>query len=140
MKIKIVLMLVAAAFVFSNVALAADYVLVVNKGNAVSSIDAKDAKKIFLGKKSSWNNGERIVLYSQQNQTLTEAFSEGVVRKSAQQFMVFWKKALFTGTGKPPVEVSDDAQMKQAIAADPKGIGYISASAMDGTVKQLIIN
>lgn len=140
MKINIALMLVVAALVFSNAALAADYVLVVNKANAVSSIDAKDAKKIFLGKKSTWDNGERIVLYSQQNQALTDAFSEGVVKKSAQQFMVFWKKALFTGTGKPPVEVADDAGMKQAIAADPKGVGYISAAAMDGSVKQLIIN
>jgi len=140
MKIKIILMLVAAAFIFTGTALAADYVLVVNKGNVVSTMNPKDAKNVFLGKKSSWDNGERIVLYSQQDANLTESFTEGVVKKSPQQFSVFWKKALFTGTGKPPVEVADETQMKQAIASDPKGIGYISAAALDDSVKQLVIN
>jgi len=140
MKLKITLMLIAAAFLLSGTALAADYILVVNKANAVSTLSPQDAKKVFLGKKSSWSDGKRVVLYSQKNPDLTKAFTEGVVKKSPQQFMVFWKKALFTGTGKPPVEVADDAQMKQAIAADPQGIGYISVSELDGTVKQLIVN
>lgn len=140
MKTYIVLISVAAAFIFSSTALAADYILVVNKANAVSTMSQKDAKKIFLGKKSSWSNGERVILYSQKNPDLTRSFTEGVVKKSPQQFMVFWKKALFTGTGKPPVEVTDDNQMKQSIAGDMRGIGYISASALDDTVKKLIIN
>ena len=140
MKVKILLMLVAAAFLCSGSALAADYVLVINKVNTTSSVNKKDAKNIFLGKKSSWDNGDRIVLYAQINNELTETFTEAVVKKSPQQFMTFWKKALFTGTGKPPVEVKGDDEMKQAIANDPKGIGYINASALDDTVKQLIIN
>lgn len=140
MKLRMTLMLVAAAFLFSGSALAADYILIVNKANTTVSVSSKDAKKIYLGKKSSWDDGGRIVLYSQQSPELTKAFTEGVVKKSPQQFMVFWKKALFTGTGKPPVEVSSDAEMKKVVAQNPNGIGYINASALDDSVKQLQIN
>ncbi len=55
--------------------------------------------------------------------------------KSAQQFSNFWKKALFTGTGRPPVKVMNDTEMKQKLASDPRGIGYISTAAVDDSVK-----
>lgn len=116
-------------------ALAVDVVLVVNLANPVTSLDSRDAKQIFLGKKGSWDNGDKVVLYSQYDAQITDSFSREVLNKSAQQFNTFWKKALFTGTGHPPVEVQNDAEMKRFIAADPRGIGYISKSALDGSVK-----
>jgi len=115
--------------------LAADVVLVVNPSNPLASLDATIAKKIFLGKKGSWDNGDKVILYSQYDAEVTDSFTRAVLNKSAQQFNTFWKKALFTGTGHPPVEVRDDAEMKKYIAADPRGIGYISREALDGSVK-----
>ena len=46
---------------------------------------------------------------------------------------------LFTGTGLPPKVFADDAEIKNAVAAQPGAIGYISASALDGSVKKLDI-
>jgi len=133
--LKSMVYLVLFALLLATPALALDVVLVVNPSNPVASLDAKVAKKIFLGKKGSWDNGDKVVLYSQTSPQVTDDFSRKVLSKSAQQFNTFWKKALFTGTGRPPIEVRDDAEMKKFIAADPRGIGYISRDALDGSVK-----
>jgi len=135
MKKTLIFMTLCLLVALATSAAAADFVVIVNPDNPVSSLSVRDAKNIFLGKKGNWDNGGTIVLYSQFNSVLTDAFAGDVLGKSAQQFSTFWKKALFTGTGRPPVELKDDAEMKKFIAADPKGIGYISASAVDGSVK-----
>jgi len=133
--LRSIIYLVLFTLFLASPVLAADVVLVVNVANPVTSLDSKSAKQIFLGKKGAWDNGDKIVLYSQNDPQITDSFSRKVLNKSAQQFNTFWKKALFTGTGRPPIEVQNDAQMKQSIAADPRGIGYISSAALDGSVK-----
>ncbi|ALC15250.1 phosphate ABC transporter substrate-binding protein, PhoT family [Desulfuromonas soudanensis] len=125
--------------VFASSAVAGDIVLVVNKNNPVSSLSAQDAKMIYLGNKKSWDNGEKIILYSQYDYAVREDFTGKVLSKTGQQFATYWKKALFTGTGRPPIEVKDDAEMKKFIAIDPRGIGYISRAALDDSVKALPI-
>lgn len=126
---------VMALMVLSATTAAADIVLVVNKGNPISSVSAQDAKLIYLGDKKSWDNGEKINLYSQYDYVVRDAFTSKVVNKTGQQFATYWKKALFTGTGRPPVEVKDDKEMKKFISADPRGIGYIDSSSLDDSVK-----
>ena len=47
-----------------------------------------------------------------------------------------WQRlALGTGKGTLPRELSSDADVKKAIAADVNGIGYIDKSAVDSSVK-----
>lgn len=118
-------------------AFAADFALVVNKNNTLTSLSENDAKQIYLGKKTSWSNGQTIVLYVQHDEAVTRSFVDSVTKKTVQQFYIYWKKALFTGTGTPPIELKDDAEMKKFIAADPRGIGYISRDALDGSVKEV---
>jgi len=126
---------VIVLMVLSATTAAADIVLVVNKGNPVGSISAQDAKLIFLGNKKSWDNGEKIILYSQYDYVVRDAFTSKMLNKTGQQFATYWKKALFTGTGRPPVEVKNDVEMKKFISADPRGIGYIDSSSVDDSVK-----
>jgi hypothetical protein len=42
---------------------------------------------------------------------------------------------VFSGKVQPPKEAADAAAVKKAVAADPKAVGYIEKSAVDGTVK-----
>jgi len=134
---KRMILIILLLIVLPAVSFAADYVLVVNKNNPVSSLSREEAKQIYLGKKTTWDNGQKVLLYSQSNSNLTEALAQDVMKKTAQQLQIFWKKALFTGTGYPPIELSSDSEVKKFVAADPKGIGYISAAALDDTVRQV---
>jgi ABC-type phosphate transport system substrate-binding protein len=42
---------------------------------------------------------------------------------------------IFTGKGTPPKQSGSDADVKALIAKNPNMIGYIDASAVDGSVK-----
>lgn len=49
-----------------------------------------------------------------------------------------WSRIVFSGKGQPPKQLPDNAAVKKAVAADPKAVGYIEKSAVDGTVKTLL--
>lgn len=125
---------------FSSYALAADYVLITDNSNPVSSVSARDVKNIYLGKKTVWDDGSHITVFTQTASQVNAAFMKEMIRKTPQQYTTYWKKSLFTGTGLPPKNFESDAEVKAAVAAKPGSIGYIPAEAIDATVKQLEIN
>ena len=139
MKFRIIALAVLVGVLLAPAAWAADYALVTNKSNPVSSISGKDAKNIFLGKKSTWENGVKVVVFTNSSSLVHNSFAGNVVSKTAQQFSTFWKKALFTGMGIPPKDMSNDAQMLKAVASQTGTLGYVSASSVDGSVKTVEI-
>jgi len=48
------------------------------------------------------------------------------------------RKLVFTGKATQPKEFASNAEVKKAVAADPKAIGYIDKSAVDDTVKVIL--
>lgn len=116
---------------------AADVILITNKANPVSSLAAADVKNIFLGKKTSWDGGSKVTAFTQKNDAVTDDFTKQYVSKSSQQFYMYWRKAIFTGKGTPLVEVEDSGRMKKIVAAERGSIGYILATELDDSVKQL---
>lgn len=64
-------------------------------------------------------------------------FYKKATGKDLAQVKALWSRLTFTGKGQPPKEVADSAAVKKAVAADPKAIGYIEKSAVDGSVKVL---
>ena len=134
------IVLVLALLLVSSAALAADYVVITNNDNPVTALSAKEVKNYYLGKQTSWSNGSKVTVYTQNDSGIHQPFLKQLVRKSPQQYTTYWKKSLFTGTGLPPKDFASDDEMKKAVAAQPGAIGYISASALDGSVKKLDIN
>ena len=132
--------LVLALLSVSGVVLAGDYVLITDNSNPVTTISAKDVKNIYLGKKSVWSDGSHITVFTQTTSGINKDFMKEMARKTPQQYSTYWKKSLFTGTGLPPKDYPSDDAIKAAVAAKPGSIGYIQASALDDTVKQLEVN
>ncbi|PLX81939.1 MAG: ABC transporter substrate-binding protein [Desulfuromonas sp.] len=114
---------------------AADYVVINHRENPVSTLSAQEAKNIFLGKKSTWPEGEAITVFLQGQTAVNGSFTRGVVKKTPEQFFTYWRKALFSGTGIPPKCLAEDRAMKKSVASTPGAIGYISPEALDDTVK-----
>jgi hypothetical protein len=65
-------------------------------------------------------------------------FYKKVADKEAAQARAVWAKLVFTGKATLPKEVAASADVKKAVAADPKAIGYIEKSAIDATVKVVL--
>lgn len=119
---------------------AADFVVVVNNENPLESLHPSEVKKIFLGKKTFWANGQGIDILLQNDGDVHRSFLFQILHKSPRQLAVYWKKVLFSGKGLPPRKHPDDQSMKKAIAANPQAIGYIDVRQLDETVKAVTLH
>jgi len=133
MKKNIIILAFTSLFSFSSLA----DVVVVGNPALPDGMSKSDAKKVFLGKKSKYAGGNLKVIELTSANAEKEEFRSKVTKKSLAQLESYWSKQLFTGKGKPPVEVSNSNMIKAMIAQNPKGIGYIDEANVDGSVKVL---
>jgi len=111
----------------------ADSQIVVIVNPAAANLTQKQVADLFLGK---------IKIYKPldlPNSAPAKAeFYEKVSGHDLSQVKATWSRLLFTGEAQPPKELPDAAAVKKAVAADPKAVGYIFKSDVDGTVKVIL--
>jgi ABC-type phosphate transport system substrate-binding protein len=125
-----VLSTLGAAILASALPAMAEVVVVVNPKAAESSMSKDQVAQFFLGKSSSMTPIDQP-----ESAAVRGEFYKKVTDKDASQVKSLWSKLVFTGKATMPKEVADSAAVKKAVASDPKAIGYIEKSAVDGTVK-----
>ena len=120
---------VLAAAVASTSAMA-EVVVVVNPKAAEASMTKEQVAQFFLGKSTAMTPIDQA-----DSAAVRAEFYKKVADKDAAQAKALWSKLVFTGKATMPKEVADNAAVKAAVAANPKAIGYIDKSAVDGSVK-----
>ena len=119
-------------------AVVADVVAVVSASSPVTALSKDRVADIFLGKVALLPNGEQVVPIDQaEGSAARNEFYARFTGKSAAQIKAHWSKIIFTGRGQPPMEVSSSDEVKKRVAENPKAIGYIERSAVDGSVRVL---
>jgi hypothetical protein len=118
----------------------ADFVLVVNANNAVTTISRQDAELIFLSRKQSWSSGEKIAVLINENPKIYDTFSYTVLKRSPRQYLIFRKKMLFRGQGMPLPTVQTDKEVIDFVATHAGGLGYVSPEAVTPAVKVVAIS
>ena len=68
-----------------------------------------------------------------------DTFYRKAAQRDAAQMKAAWSRIVFSGKGVPPREVIDASEVKKAVANDPKAIGYIDKSDVDGSVKVVLM-
>jgi hypothetical protein len=120
----------------SSILCSAEVAVIVSSNNSNSNISTADISKVFLGKSKSFPDGTQAIAIDQNdNSAARDEFNDKVLGKSSSQLKSYWSRLIFTGKGTPPKQVANDAAIKAAVAGNPAMIGYIDASAVDGTVK-----
>jgi ABC-type phosphate transport system substrate-binding protein len=115
--------------------------VVVSKDNKLASLSADDLTRIFLGKKTLWEIGTRIVpAMPEEESAAGEAFLSGTLKKSVSQFRAYWKRLLFSGGGAVPKVFRSSEQLLDFVARQPGAIGVVEASAVDDRVRVLEIS
>ncbi|RVU41816.1 phosphate ABC transporter substrate-binding protein [Rheinheimera riviphila] len=115
----------------------AEVAVIVHPSNA-ATVDQAEITRLFTGRGTTFNNGSKATpLNLAESAPARGEFDSKVLSKSSSQMKAYWSKLVFTGKGTPPKELTSDAEMKAAVAADAAAIGYIDAAAVDGTVKVL---
>lgn len=130
----IISILLVASFVISNASYA-NVAIVVNKANSNPVSDA-EISRLFLGKLKKFDGGESATPVNSKSSTSARTdFEKNVLNKSASQLKAYWSKRVFSGKGKPPTELDNDAAVLAFVAANPGAIGYVDAANVDDSVK-----
>ena len=130
---------IASALLLSAIAAAAvpasaaEIVVIVSKQNPATRMFSEQASQFFLGKSNLFTPVDQA-----DGSAIRNEFYHKVADKDAAQVKALWSKLVFTGKATPPKEYPNSAEVKKAVAADPKAIGYIDKSAVDDTVKVIL--
>ena len=132
---------IGGVLISSNSSFAApDVVVVVARNSPISSLTIDQAIDIFLGRNASLPGVGRVSPVDHPEESpVRREFYEKAARKDAAQLKAYWSRRIFTGKGEPPPEVENAAAVKRILAADPHAIGYIPKSAVDESVKPLLV-
>ncbi|WP_426195649.1 hypothetical protein [Massilia sp. DWR3-1-1] len=123
----------SSLLVLSAVPAFAEVVAVVGAKSPAASMSNEQVAQFFLGKSTTMTPIDQPDGNSVRNE-----FYKKVADKDASQAKALWSKLVFTGKATPPKEVASSADVKKAVAADPKAIGYLEKSAVDATVKVVL--
>jgi ABC-type phosphate transport system substrate-binding protein len=133
---KTIASLTFAALALGTFSANADIVVIVNPKNAAASLSADQVSAIYLGNSATFPDGAAAALADQpESAGIRGDFYQKATGRSASQVKATWARITFTGKGTPPKELKSDADVKAFVAGDPKAIGYIDSSAVDGSVK-----
>jgi ABC-type phosphate transport system substrate-binding protein len=126
------MMIAAVAALVLSAPAFADVVVVVNAANS-DAVSKDQIASVFLGKSTALTPIDQA-----DGSAIRGEFYKKVADKDASQAKALWSKLVFTGKATPPKEVASSADVKKAIAANPKAIGYIEKSAVDASVKVVL--
>lgn len=120
---------------------AAEILIIANKSVTESSVSKLDVQMIFLGKKKSWDSGDKINPVMLKSGETHEKFVNTYVQKTVESFASFWKHAILSGTGVPPKSFSSEEDLVKYVAGKENAVGYISSGTpyQDSGVKMLEI-
>jgi len=111
--------------------------VVVSKSNNVGSLSREEVRRIFMGEKSSWPGGRRIVvLMLAPDQAERAVILREVYKMNESDYTRYFLQAAFAGrVEEAPKELSSAAQMKARLAANPAAIGYLKKEDVGDGVK-----
>ncbi|PCI44591.1 MAG: hypothetical protein COB51_09945 [Moraxellaceae bacterium] len=129
------LLVVLSASIFLPAVSGADIAMVVHKDSSLSSVEMKDVKLLYLGKRKKIAGIKVIPIALPDDHATTKKFVNGVLSKTLKQHRGYWARLVFTGKGSPPVKVRTSAELKKWVSQNTDGIGFIDAKDIDDSVK-----
>ena len=135
--------LIAATFsvaTMQGAAAAGELVVIVSAKSQVASLRQEQVADIFLGQMATFPGGvEAVALDQSIGSPARDEFYTKVASKTRPLVKAHWTKMIFTGRGQPPAEVGDSAAVRKKVAENPALIGYIDKSALDPSVKAVLV-
>ena len=110
--------------------------IVVSK-SSTNTATQSELKQMFTGSLLSWSGGTKVAIIDQSDSETGKTFHSKFLDKSVAQVRGEWMKLVLSGQANAPKKCSDDEAVKKALSENPNSVGYITSSAMDGSVKEL---
>ena len=131
------LKLAGCLLLLAGTAWADDCKVIVNSGNATSTIDREKVTRLFLKKQTKWDSGEAVLPVDQVDGASKDTFSRQMLDKSPAAVKSFWQQQIFSGRDVPPPQKQTDQEVIEFVKSRPGAVGYVSAQANTDGVKVL---
>src|ERR1700674_5763100 len=114
--------------------------VVVNKSNNIAPLSREEARRIFMGEKSSWPGGKRItVLMLAPDQPERGMILRELFKMNDSDYTKYFLQAAFTGrVQSAPKELATAAQMKARLMTNQNAIGYLNAKDVDDNIRVVL--
>lgn len=126
-----------AAYALAAPVTAEDFKVIAYAGLPVNEISAVDLRSIFLGTKTSLEDGSKVTPVMETNGVVLTAFSKTYLGKSGAALQAYYRSLVFTGKWSMPVAFATDSAVIAYVARTPGAIGYIRENAEADGVKVL---
>lgn len=121
-------------------AAAGELVVIVSSKSPVTTLRQEQVADIFLGQIANFPGGlEAVALDQSIGSPERDEFYSKVTSKTRPLVKAYWTKMIFTGRGQPPKEIGGSAAVRKLVADNPTLIGYIDKSALDASVKPVLL-
>lgn len=118
----------------------AELVVIVSSRSPAPTMNADQVAAIFLGQSARFPDGALAVPVDQRlGAEERQQFYRDVAGKTPALLKAHWSKMVFTGRGQPPREAQGDADVRRLVAENPSMIGYIERSALDASVRPVLV-
>lgn len=136
MKRKLLAMTFGLAFASWFAPTWAEVVVVVSEENTNERIPRSELADLYLGRRNQFPNGEPAVPINQREGSPTYSeFYAKYLGQTPAQIRSHWSRLIFTGRGQPPRSVPSDRAMADAVAGNPRAIGYIDSDLVDSRLR-----
>lgn len=115
--------------------------VVVSLENPILGMTMENLQGAYLGEIKKWDDGSPIVpLNLIETHPASGLFRETVLKKTEADLEAFWIQQIFSEKGSPPVILKDEREVKEYIASHKGAIGYLRSSALDASVKPILVD
>jgi hypothetical protein len=119
---------------------ARELVVIVSARSAVTALQPQQVTGIFLAEAVRQADCASLVAVDQKlGSAARNEFYRKVAARTPELMKAHWTKMMFTGRGQPPREAAGNAAVRRMVAADPALIGYIERSALDASVRAVLV-
>ena len=118
-------------------------VVIANLDVDVSSVTKFGLKRIYLGQKKFWTDGNPVIpimLSDKKAKEITKRFFNDLLNTSARKYKKGWLKLTFSGNGSAPKRFKSVKKLILYVAETSGAVGFIPLKDFpkDGSVKKLI--
>lgn len=111
---------------------------VIVASSSANSPSQAEVVEMFVGAKTTWNDGTRVQIVDQPTTAVGKQFYEQVLGRSAVEVRRTFVELVLSGQAAKPERSSTDDGVKSAVAGNPGAIGFIQSSSLDSSVKEVL--
>jgi ABC-type phosphate transport system substrate-binding protein len=129
-----------AALLAASATQAGEIAVIAHPSTKIPGVSEKTLADIYLGRIKFLPDGSRVTPIDQPDGSrIRERFYRAVADMNERELNRYWSKRVFTGKGRAPRALDNDAEVLEYVADNPGSLGYIDGTNLDASVEVLLI-